>query len=172
MVISGGGNDASTQSSIWGVTWGERSCHMTFPKGSTAGLSFQDLGEETLDDGNSGLYQGFRTHYSWKAGMVLRDWRKVTRIANCKPSELVADTTSILDLMIDAQNQLKSPGTNGQLVWYVNRGVKAVLDKEAKNQSNMALEVQQQDNRGPVTMFWGNPIKLMENLVTTEAVYS
>ena len=172
MIINGGGGDASTQSSIWGVTWGERSCHMTFPKGSTAGLSFQDLGEETLDDGSSGLYQGFRTHYSWKAGMVLRDWRKVTRIANCKPSELVADTTSILDLMIDAQNQLKSPGTNGQLVWYVNRGVKAVLDKEAKNQSNMALEVQKQDNRGPVTMFWGNPIKLMENLITTEAVYS
>lgn len=172
MIISGGGGDASTQTSIWGIVWGERSCHMTFPKGSSAGITFQDLGEETLSDGANGYYQGFRTHYQWKAGMVVRDWRKVTRIANAKPAELIADSTNVIDLMIDAHNQLKTPGMGGRLVWYANRGIKAKLDKEAVNKSNMALSVQQQDNGGPVTMFWGSPIKLMENIVNTEEVYS
>jgi len=172
MVISGGGGDASTQTSVWGITWGERFCHMTFPKGSMAGLDFQDLGEWTLEDDAGGLYQGYRTHYTWKAGLVVRDWRRIARIANAKPAELKADGTSIIDLMIDAHNQLKSPGMGGRLVWYANRGIKAFLDKEAKNQSNMALSVQQQDNGGPVTMFWGSPIKLMENIVDTEEVYS
>jgi len=170
MVISGGGTTGDTQTSIWGIVWGSRSCHMTFPKGSTAGLSFQDLGEETLSDGNNGYYQGYRSHYQWKAGMVVRDWRQVVRIANAGTVD-VAGSDSVLDWMIEAQNQLHSIG-QGNLVWYANRAIKTVLDKEAKNQSNMALSMQQQDNGGPVTMFWGNPIKLMENLVDTEAVYS
>lgn len=174
MVISGGGNTADVQHSIWGITWGERATHMTFPKGSKAGLTFEDLGEDTIPDGNTpvGYYQGYRTHYQWKAGMVVRDWRRTCRIANVNATELTADSVSIIDLMIDAQNQIKSPGSMGRLVWYANRELKAFLDKEAKNQANMALSVQQQDNKGPVTMFWGNPIKLMENLDTLEAVYS
>ena len=44
--------------------------------------------------------------------------------------------------------------------------------QEMLTSANMALSLQKQDNGGPVTMFWGAPIKLMENIVDTEAVYS
>jgi len=172
MVIDSEGDAAPTgsdQMSIWGVVWGTSSCHMTFPKGSTAGLSFQDLGEETLTDAVGGYYQGFRSHYQWKAGMVVRDWRQVTRIANLDASIVGLTSVNILDLMVDGYNQLHRPG-QGRLTWYANSTVKAVLDKEALNKENMALSVQQQDNAGPVTMFWGAPIKHLESLTITEAV--
>ncbi len=173
MVIDGGAGSSSgaDQTSIWGVVWGAKSCHMTFPNGSTAGLHFEDLGQVTLDDDATpvGHYEGFRTHYQWKAGMVVRDWRQVVRICNLDNSVTNLTSGKILDLMVDAMNQIHRPGA-GRMVWYANRTVKAVLDKEALNKDNMALAQQQQDNGGPVTMFWGTPIKHLESLVNTEAL--
>ena len=54
-------------------------------------------------------------------------------------------------------------------VWYANRTIKTALDKEAMNKSNMALSQQQQDNGGPVTMFWGSPIKKLDAILNTES---
>ena len=159
-----GGNDYS----IWGVVWSPESVHMTFPKGSSAGLTFQDLGEETLEDAAGGMYQGYRSHYQWKAGLVVRDWRQATRIANVDPAQATS-TRQLLDHMADAYNQLHRPSA-GRLVFYASRSVKSSLDKEAMNKTNMALSIQKQDNGGPVTMFWGHPIMLQENLVP-EAEY-
>lgn len=163
MVIDGGGT-GSDFTSIWGVVWDAGSCHMTFPKGSSAGLSFQDLGEWTLEDAMGGYYQGYRTHYQWKAGMVVRDWRQVTRIS-VDSGSLSSET--LLDHMADAYNQLERPDA-GRLCWYANRTVKAALDKEAMNKGNMSLNMQQQDNGGPVTTFWGAPIKRLDSILNTE----
>ncbi len=166
MVIRDTGVDSgATNTSIWGIVWGEGSCHMTFPKGSTAGLRFQDLGEETLTDADGGLFQGYRSHYQWKAGMVVRDWQQVARIVvdAANPS-----ASNIIDLMIEAYNQISRPGA-GRRIWYANRTIKTRLDKEAVNKSNMALTQQQQDNGGPMTTFWGHPVKLLDALVNTEA---
>ena len=157
------GDTGSDNSSIWGIGWGPRSVHKIFPKASTAGLSFKDLGEVTLEDDNTpvGMFQGYRSHYQWRAGLTLRDWRQTTRI-----QVDVADfpTSNVIDLMIDAYNNLHAPG-GGRLVWYVTRAVKTILDQEAVNKSNMALSQQQQDNGGPMTMFWGAPIKFLESLL-------
>ncbi len=156
-------------SSIWGIIWDPRSAHGLFPKGQAGqvGLGIQDLGEETLSDGAGGYYQGYRTHYKWMAGLSVRDWRRVTRIHTNNAD--VVGATNILDLMVDAYNQLHMP-ESGKLVWYTTRAIKSALDKEAMNKSNMALGQQQQDNGGPVTTFWGKPIKHLETLLTwTEA---
>lgn len=165
VVQSATGDTGSDNTSIWGIVWGPRSVHKIFPKGSTAGLSFKDLGEVTLEDDATptGLFQGYRSHYQWKAGLVLRDWRQVTRI-----QVDVADfpTENVIDLMIEGYNQLKSPN-NGRLVWYTTRAVKTILDKEAVNKTNMALAQQQQDNGGPMTTFWGAPVKMLEALLSS-----
>ena len=166
MVIDDGGS-GTDQTSIWGVVWGADSCHMTFPKGSSAGLSFEDLGQETLSDAAGGLYEGYRSHYQWKAGLVVRDWRQVTRIV---VDTSVVSSNNLLDHMADAQNQINRPNA-GRLVWYANRTMKSRLDKEAMNKTNMALTTQQQDNGGPVTLFWGKPVRLLDSILNTEAVY-
>ena len=72
-----------------------------FAKGLLAGNGNQrddgavrrgDLGEDTLTDAAGGRYQGYRTHYKWDIGAVLRDWRFVVRIANIDASDLAAGT--------------------------------------------------------------------------------
>lgn len=166
MIVPSGGAGAD-QTSIWGVVWDQNSCHMTFPKGSSAGLQFEDLGQKTIDGPVANTYfEGYRTHYQWKAGMVVRDWRQVARVQ--VDTSAIASAT-ILDDMADAFNQIERPGA-GRLVWYANRTVKAALDKEAMNKDNMALKMQEQDNGGPVTMFWGSPIKRLDSILNTESL--
>lgn len=173
MVITGNNGGATT--SIWGVVWSPASVHMTFPKGSMAGLKHEDLGQETLEDENGNYYEGYRSHYQWKAGFVVRDWRQAVRITNI---DLASD--NILDLMIEAYNQIHRP-SGGRLCWYANRAVKTALDKEAKNGNIITNStgyattagtpggMGEPDGGGPKTMFWGSPIKLQENLLSTEA---
>ena len=68
-IINGGGT-STTNTSIWLVVWGNNTAHGIYPKGSSAGLSHQDLGEVTLLDANGGKYQGYRTHYKWESGQL------------------------------------------------------------------------------------------------------
>ena len=76
-VIHGGGAGGDN-TSIWLVVWGELTVHGIIPKGSKAGLQHRDLGEQTLHDAEGGKYQGYRTHYKWDIGAVLR-----RRVAQC-----------------------------------------------------------------------------------------
>lgn len=125
----------------------------------------QDLGQETLTDAVGGYYEGYRTHYQWMAGLSVRDWRKVCRVhLNATDIDGTTDANNILDLMADAYNNLHMPNS-GKLVWYTTRNVKTRLDIEAMQKTNMALGQQQQDNGGPVTTFWGRPVKHLETLL-------
>jgi len=173
MIVQGtGSSGADTNSSIWGIVWDSNASHGLFPKGmsGSAGLKVQDLGQETLLDGNTptGYYEGYRTHYQWMAGLSVRDWRKACRV-HTNVADVVTGTINILDLMADAYNNLHMPNS-GKLCWYTTREMKTILDIEAMNKTNMALAQQQQDNGGPVTTFWGAPVKHLETMVTwTEA---
>src|SRR5699024_9511602 len=80
-VIDGGGS-GSDNTSIWLVGWGEKGAFGIYPKGSQAGLKMEDKGQVTLEDPDGGRYEGYRTHYQWKAGLSVKDWRYVVRIAN------------------------------------------------------------------------------------------
>lgn len=157
---------SNTNSSIWGIVWDEAATHTIFPKGmsGSAGLKVEDLGQETLSDGANGYYEGYRTHYQWLAGLCVRDWRKVARVS-IKQSDITGGTDKILNLMVDAYNNLHMPNS-GRLVWYANRDLKTLLDIEAMQKTNMALGQQQQDNGGPVTTFWGAPVKHLETLLS------
>lgn len=162
IVQSTSGVTGTNNSSVWGIVWGN-DIHGIFPKKSMAGLQFEDLGQKTLEDAVGGYYEGYRSHYTWKAGMSVRDWRQATRV-QVDVADLVPGGDNMIDLMIEGYNQLTKPN-GGRLVWYATRAVKTALDKEAVNKSNMALAQQQQDNGGPMTTFWGAPVKLLETLL-------
>lgn len=82
----------SDNGSIWLVVWGPNTVHGIIPKGSTAGLKVTDMGEVTIEDAsdgsNTGRFQAYRSHYRWDAGLTVRDWRYVVRIANIDKSAL------------------------------------------------------------------------------------
>lgn len=94
-VIDGKGTTAANNSSVWLIGWSDDTVHGIFPNGSKAGLQVQDLGEQTIYDAALGRYQALRTHFQFKAGICVRDWRYVVRIANLDITNLEtsSDTT-------------------------------------------------------------------------------
>ena len=171
-ILDGGGTGVGN-ASIWLVTWGDKTLHMTFPKGQTAGLQQEDLGQQTLVDANGNQYEGYRTHYKWDAGLVLRDWRYCARVANIDVSNLTtfgsgSDTSAaLIRLMLLAINKLPT-GSTMSSVFYVSKTVKAWLDIRAMEKANVNLSIQEFMGQ-PTTMFLGRPVRVCDGLLETEA---
>jgi len=183
-IIDAGGT-GSNNTSIWLVVWGENTITGIFPKGSQAGIEHQDLGEIDAFDEINNRYRAFADHWKWKAGISLRDWRYVVRIANVNVADLVAQTgtqaqtaaTAIAKLMIRAQALIPNPGM-GKAVFYANRTVKSLLQVAALDRSQNALAIQPAANQfgnvrpGGVQQdlnFFGTPIRTVDRILNTEA---
>lgn len=159
------GDSGDKCTSIWIVCWSDQTVHFTFPKGSSGGLNHNDLGEVTLEDCNGGRYQGYRTHYKWTPGLVVRDWRYVVRIGSIDTSDFSND--SLRRALITGLNKI--PNTSmGKTVIYCNQTVKTQLDIEASNRNDTMLRTENWEGR-PVTTFWGFPIRRVDALLNTES---
>jgi hypothetical protein len=109
-VINGGGT-GSDNASIWLMVWGPNTCHGIIPKGSVGGLQMEDKGQVTIEnvDGSGGRMEAYRTHYIWKGGLTVRDWRYIVRIPNIDRSALTKDASSganLPDLMFEALERI------------------------------------------------------------------
>jgi hypothetical protein len=161
---------------------------MLYPKGSMVGFTHRNLGEQTATDpvgGTKKLMQVYRDHLKWDVGMTLGDWRCVSRVCNIDVSELTKDASAgadLLDLMIDAEEQLDTNTTmgvnsqTGELVAgktcvYVGRTVAKFLRKQALNKANVNLYVD--TVAGARTTMWGEyPVRRIDALLDTEAAIS
>lgn len=171
-IIDGGGtNDSNT--SMWLISWGAQTAYGIFPKGGKAGLSNRDLGEDTLKDENGNEYQGYRTHYKWDCGIVVRDWRYVVRIANIDVDALItfgsgSDTSAnLIRLMIQAVNRLPSMGM-GTPVIYCNRLIHTWLEIMASEKVNVNLTMMNYGGE-KIVGFRGIPIRRCDAILNTEA---
>lgn len=162
-IIDGAGVTPTSNSSIWFVVWGPNTVHMIFPKGSKAGLLTEDMGQQTLTDAAGGKFEGYRSHYQWKLGLCVRDWRYVVRIANVDPSAAFD-----YKLLIQAYNAIPRMGM-GRAVIYCNRAVKTQFDIAAAEKSNAALGIKEVFGE-EVTAFWNIPIRQCDAILNTEAV--
>ena len=174
-IIDAGGV-GSDNTSVWLITWGEKTCSLIYPKGSKAGLTSQDLGEVTAVDSNGLMHQVYRTHFVWNLGMALLDYRYVLRICNIDVSDLTDDASSGTDLMRKMVAAYYARPTGGlanlgNTVWYCNKTVAEYLHVQAQNKSNVNLSL---DNAGgePIVRFLTAPIHICDNLLATESAVS
>jgi hypothetical protein len=172
-IIDAGGTGADN-SSIWLVGWGQNTVHGVFPKGSKAGIDHQDKGQVTLETtaGVAGnRMEAYRDYWTWKSGLVVKDWRYAVRIANIDISVLIADndgsTTNILELMLKALHRLPSM-SNVKPVFYANRTITQMLDIQAMNKSNLQLNAGMEEGKRKVTLR-GVPIRTVDALTEAEA---
>lgn len=147
-VVDGGSVAGQTDNtSIYLVVWGPNTVHGIYPKGSKAGLSIDDKGQVTVEnvDGVGGRMEAYRTHYRWDAGLVVRDWRYLVRIANIDVSQLSdsgngeAARKALIRLMIQATERIPQLGM-GRAAFYCNRTIRTnlrlgILDKISNNLS-------------------------------------
>jgi hypothetical protein len=168
----------SDNTSVWLVGWSEDTVHGIYPKGSMAGLQVQDLGEQTIYDANNARYQAFRTHYQWKCGLAVRDYRYVVRIANVDVSDLLTagdgtDTsTNLLKFMSRALDQMFSL-SGVRPVFYMNNTVRAMLRVKLLNAKNVFLSLEDYKGAGgvprPTLTFMGYPCRRIDQITNAEA---
>ncbi len=177
-VIDAGGLVGATGAltSMLYVNWGENTVHGIYPKGSVAGLQHKDLGEQTLMDDNGGRFQGFRSHYQWKMGLCVRDWRHIVRIANIDLALLLDTPTEanqdlLYQAMIRAMYTVPAIGqTKG--VFYASAAVYAALDIAAVEKGNAALGWTEVYGMGMMLTFRGIPIRQTDAMLESEAFIS
>lgn len=172
-IIKGGGS-GSDNTSIWLVVWGEGTAHGIYPKGGLSGLKHSDLGEQTLEDAAGGKYQGYRAHYKWDAGFVLRDWRYVVRIANIDKSDLTKDgsgsSADLIDLMVQAVETVPSL-QRGRAVFYCNKTIRSFLRRQITNRANVNLTFENVAGK-KVLSFDEVPVRRVDAILNTEATVS
>jgi hypothetical protein len=183
-VLDGGGT-SSTNTSIWGVTWGSDTIHGTFPKGKLTGLQHRDMGEWPVQDSAGNTYQAYRDHFKWEIGLVLRDWRYCFRVANIDVTQLTGvSAANLINLLVrglyrmptqpSSAGAIQSSDTPavranmGRVVLYANRVVRTYLDLQAMNKTNVLLQLAQFDGK-VVTTFRGIPVRTCDAILNTEA---
>lgn len=186
-VVNGGSSASTTSTSIWLIGWAPDKVTGIFPKGSTAGLKNEDLGEDWAFDANSKRYRAYHTLYEWKAGLHVRDWRYVVRIANLETGSGTAGFTSSAPVdIVDAIDQAiaKIPNLNAcRPVMYMNRKTLRYLNKQRNYGVNASSTVNlttinRTDSgaqRGVIQRFRdydGIPIKIVDQILNTESTIS
>lgn len=167
-MIEGGGTGGDN-CSIWLVGWGDSTVFGIYPKGSKAGYSMQDLGEVTTGDTTNGYFQVYRSHYKWDCGLVVRDWRYVSRICNIDVSNLIANSSAadLIKLMINATERVVN--INGaRFAFYVPRVVRQYLRHQILAKAAYSLTWENVQGK-PVMMFDGIPVRRCDALLTSEA---
>ena len=180
------GGTGSTNTSVWIVGWGPNSCFGMFPKGKLAGLNHTDLGEDVKTLSDASMYRVYRSHFKWEAGLCVRDWRYIVRLANIDVTLLNGvSAANIINALISAFARFPTAPTTTRIqteptqnsgaplgatrfAIYCNRQVAAALDRQALNKTNVLLRMEEWDGR-PVTTFRGIPIRIVDRLLNTEA---
>ena len=180
-ILSAGGSDATANTSIYLVVWGDQTVYCPFPKGSKAGLIHEDLGEQTVYNADGTRLQAYATRYQWKNGLVVKDWRYVVRICNIDVNDLLGQTgtqaanvaTNIIKLM--ARSLYRVPNmAMGKPAFYMNRTVHSGLSIAALDKSQYVLKINEGLSQFGTPYSWlsflGVPLRRVDAIVNTEAV--
>ena len=89
-VLDAGGRDEAGCTSLWLISWGAQAVHGIYPKGSSGGLSHEDLRTYMAQDPDGRKYQVVGDKYNWRCGLAVRDWRGVVRVGVASAADDVA----------------------------------------------------------------------------------
>lgn len=169
-----GGGVGSTNTSIWLVSWGDRTVFGIYPESENAGFEMEDLGVQTETDSNGLINRYYMTEFTWRCGLCVKDWRYVVRICNIDVStftdagESTYDGPAMIQLLIRAVHKLP-PSRLGRPVFYVNKEVFEALDLIANFDNRLALKSVEGVDGMPKISFRGIPIRRCDALLSTES---
>lgn len=186
-VIDAGGT-ASANLSIWLVGWGDNTTFGIFPKGSQAGLVYEDKGDIVpAYDASGNRFEAYTSMFQFKIGLCVKDWRYNVRIANVDTTAVGLQGTTPPDLFaLMSRAVVRLPTASRRLsgitesdapsdpvpgimpAWYVNRTGREFLDIQAIRDRNVLLS--SKDYAGdPVVNFRDVPIRVVDALTNSEA---
>ena len=166
-VINAGGS-GNNCTSMWVVVWGDLGVHGIFPKGSKAGLEQENKGQVTLEDPEGGRYEGYRTHFSWDAGLTVRDFRQCVRIANIDTKNLA--NMDLIGCLVEALETVHNIGS-GKAAIYCNKTVRTALRQQIRKADNVHLTLDTVAGK-KVFGFDGVAVRRVDSLINTEVAIS
>lgn len=178
-IVLGGGTVASSQTSMWLIYWGDQQSHLIYPKGTMAGVSRQDKGEQRALDAVGNPYFVKEELFRWHVGLSVRDWRYVSRIANIQVGAGTGQITpaTILPLMRAMFWKIKNHRlTDGNAAIYCNADICEILDAactptSATDNATSYVRVTPDTVTGKEVMTYrGIPVRQVDALIKTEAV--
>jgi len=178
-LISAGGL-GSDNTSIYLVGWSTDTVFGIYPKGSKAGLQYEDLGlqEVTSDSTTYARMRAYESWMQWKIGLCIRDYRYVIRICNIDVSNLLTATdgtdnsANVLKYMSQALDLLP-PGGNIMPAFYMNNQTRSMLRVKLLGKTNLSLSLDDVTSPSVVgrkqLSFYGVPCRRVDVLAITNA---
>ena len=180
-IVDAGGVQ-SDNTSIWFVTHGDAYTTLIHPKGTQAGVTREDKGEQRTVDGNGNVYYVKEELFRQHIGVAVRDWRFNARIANIDVSNVQAGNVDLYRFMRKASYKLQNRRTakmngdvaaQGRTVIYMNRDMIEALDGLGTNSGNGALMIRPMELEGKEVMSYrGLPIRETDALINAESLVS
>lgn len=171
-VLKPGTNSGTNCQSVWLVTWEPGRIFGVYPKGTVAGLKYQDKGEQRVIDpngSNGAAFFAYVSRYVWKCGIAVQDWRYASRF-QWDPDDTTnfADTAKTMYLTMQkmlATVYKLSPNAR----FYMSRtSYNTLLSQLASNTANFLEFVDSGGRRIP--SFLGVPIRVTDALVAETAI--
>jgi hypothetical protein len=169
---AGAGGD---NTSIWLVAWHDETITGIFPKGSSAGLVHEDLGIETVESvagfgtSTARRLRAYRDIWSWDAGIALKDWRYVVRIANIDVSDVNAGTVDLVNLVERALTII--PTQMGRWCLYMNRTSLRGIQRNFREDVTAGGGLNYDNVGGKRVRFWPDsqiPLRVVDAITNAE----
>lgn len=185
-VLDAGGT-GNNNLSIWLIGWGDHTTFGIFPKGSQAGLVYEDKGDVVpVYDSNGNRFEAYTSLFRFRLGICVKDWRYNVRIANIDTTTAGLQGTTPPDLFsLMSRAVVRLPTASRRLsgitesdapgdpvpgimpAWYVNRTGREFMDIQAIRDRNVLLS--SKDYAGePIVMFRDVPIRVVDALTNSE----
>lgn len=159
-VLDAGGSGSDLRS-IWLIGWSDDTITGLYPKGTKAGLSHEDATSpagpsgdgfppgQALADASGNLYMGYRDHWMWRVGLMVKDWRYAVRIANIDLTQLTIDASTgpnLQNLMIQATEIIESL-EGVRAAFYMPRAIRSMLRQQLVEKKNAYLSLTEQGGK-------------------------
>lgn len=139
-IVDAGGT-GSDNTSIWLSEWSDSGICALYPQGTNAGITQEDKGEQRVTDESGAAYYVKEELIKSHLGFAVKDYRKVSRIANIDASELAAGNVDLYKFLRQAYYKLhgrraskvSEQENTGRTVMYANTDVIEALDALATN---------------------------------------
>jgi hypothetical protein len=173
VLLGGSASGQTDNATILIVNWGDDAAHFIHPKGSKAGLYYQDLGEYVKRDATLGNMLVYGRYFSWHLGIAVEQWDDVVRIGNLDISLAVAKDASaanFTELVMRGLARLrKGPGPRCRI--YCNRTIASLWDIQDRDAVKAGGNLSYENIDGRRRKMFQNtiPIGIMDQMSNAEA---
>jgi len=185
------GGSGSNNTSIWLLGLGDQTIYGIYPKGTKAGLTFENKGDVTpAYDSSQRRYEAYTSYFSRNGGIAIEDWRYAIRMANFDTTTagLAGPTPpDIFAIMSKAVVRLPTAGkmVSGitktdapdrvappiRLAFFCDRTAREYMDIQAIRDKNVLLRPEDYAGR-PIVNFRNIQIGVVDQILDTEATVS